>query len=98
MEKHIDKIVNVIKSTSPEKLQDIFAIKHWIQTTSINVLKFSVCGKAEEIVQEFSSKHSEIKKYVQKRLPTRLLILRHEAAFAYSMNAYLEEIDPSLNY
>ena len=60
--------------------------------------KFSVCEKAEEIVQEFCSKHSEIKKYFQKRLPKRLLILRHEAAFAYSMNAYLEEIDSSLNY
>ena len=60
--------------------------------------KFSVWERAEKIVQEFCSKHSKLKKYFQKRLPTGLLVSRHEAAFAYSMNVYLEEMDPSLNY
>ena len=49
-------------------------------------------------MQDFCSKHSKLKKYFQKRLPTRLLVSRHEAAFTYSMNAYLGEIDPSLNF
>ena len=55
-------------------------------------------GKAEKIVKEFCSKHSELKKYFQNRLPTKLLVSRHETGFPYSMNAYLEELDPSLNY
>ena len=54
--------------------------------------------KADKIVQEFRSKHSELKKHFQKRLPTRLLVSRNEATFAYSMNVYLEDMDPSLNY
>ena len=98
LEKHIDKIVNVVKSTRSRKApryicDEALDTDHFDQCT-----KFSVCKKAEEIVQEFCSKHSELKKYFQKRLPTRLLVSRHEVTFAYSINTYLEEIDPSLNY
>ena len=98
LEKHIDKIVNVVKNTRSRKARryicdEALDTDHFDQCT-----KFSVCEKAEKIVQEFCSKLSELKKYFQKRLPTRLLVSRHEAAFAYSMNAYLEEIDPSLNF
>ena len=86
------------KAQDSEKLQDIFVAKYWIQDNFDQCTKFSVCEKTEEIIKEFCSKHSELKKYFQKRLLTRLLVWRHEAAFAYSMNAYVEEIDPSPNY
>ena len=96
--KHIDKIVSVVKSTRSRKdpryiCDEALDTDHFDQYT-----KFSVCKKAEEIVQEFWIKHSERQEYFQKRLQTRLLVSRHEAAFAYSMNAYLEEMDPYLNY
>ena len=98
LKKYFDKIVNVVKSTRSRKdpkyiCDEALDTDHFDQCT-----KFRVCEKAEEIVQEFCSKHSELKKYFQKRLPTRLLVSRHEAALAYSINTYLEEIDPSLNY
>ena len=98
MEKCIDKIVNVVKSTRSRKApryicNEAFDTDHFDQCT-----KFSVCEKEKEIPQKFCSKHFELKKYFQKRLPTRLLVSRHEVALAYSINTYLEEIDPSLNY
>ena len=98
LEKHIDKIVNVVKNIRSRKAPTYICdgaldTDHFDQCT-----KFTICEKAEKIVQEFCSKHSELKKHFQKRLPTRLLVSRHEAAFAYSMNVYLEEMDPSLNY
>ena len=97
LEKHIDKILNV-KNTRSRKApryicDEALDTDHFDQCT-----KFRVWEKAEKIVQEFCSKHSELKKYFQKRLLPRLLVSRHEAAFAYSMNVYLEEMDPSLNY
>ena len=77
LEKHIDKIVNVVKSTRSRKApryicDEALDADHFDQCT-----KFSVCEKAEEIVQDFCSKHSELKKHFQKRLPTRLKQLFH---------------------
>ena len=97
-EKHIDKIVNVVKSTRSRKApryicDEALDTDHWDHCT-----KFTVCEKTEEIVQEFCSKHSELKNYFQKRLPTRLPVSRHKVAFACCINIYLEEVDPSLNY
>ena len=97
-EKHIDKIVNVVKSARSRKApryicDQALDTDHWDQCT-----KFRVCEKTEEIVQEFCSKHSELKKYFQKRLPTRLPVSRHEVVFACCINIYLEEMDLSLNY
>ena len=98
LEKHIDKIVNVVKNTRSRKAPRYICDKalhtdHFDQCT-----KFSVCEEAEKIVQKFCSKQSELRKYFQKRLPTRILVWRHEATFSYSMNVYLEEMDSSLNY
>ena len=39
--------------------------KMWSKTEAPRCTKFSVCEKAEKIVQGFWSKHSELKKYVQ---------------------------------
>ena len=82
LEKHIDKIVNVVKNTRSRKApryicDEALDTDHFDQCT-----KFSVCEKAEKIVQEFCSKLSELKKYFQKRLPPRLLVSIHETAFA----------------
>ena len=64
-EKHIDKIVNVVKSTRYRKVpryicDEALDTDHFDQCT-----KFSACEKAEEIAQELCSKHSELKKYPQ---------------------------------
>ena len=98
LEKHIEKIVKVVKNTRSRKAprcicDEALDTDHFDQCT-----KFNVCEKAEKIEQEFCSKHSELKKFFQKRLPPRLLVSRYEAVFAYNMNVYLEEMDPSLNY
>ena len=97
LKKHIDKIVNVVKSTRSRKApryicHEALATDHFDQCTIL-----SVCEKAEKTVQEFCSKHSELKKYFQRRLPARLLVSRQEAGSAYSMNAYLEKMNSSLN-
>ena len=94
---NIDKIVNVVKSTRSRKApryicHEALATDHFDQCTIL-----SVCEKAEKTVQEFCSKQSELKKYFQRRLPARLLVSRQEAGSAYSMNAYLEKMNSSLN-
>ena len=88
----------MVKSTRSRKApryicDEALDTDHWDQCT-----KFSVCEKTEELVQEFCSKHSELKKYFQKRLPTRLPVSKHEVVFTCCINIYLEEMDPSLNY
>ena len=76
------------KTQDPEKLEDISAMKHWIQTTSINVLNSAYAKRRRKLYKNFARNTRNL----------RLLVSRHEAAFAYSMNVYLEEMDPSLNY
>ena len=82
-----------ILKSSKMYLQKGLDTDHFNQCT-----EFSVSKKADEIVQEFCSEHPELKKYFQKRLLKRLLVSRQETAFAHTINAYLEEMDPSLNY
>ena len=53
LEKHIDKIVNVVKNTRPRKApkyicDEALDTDHFNQCT-----KFSLCEKAEKIIQEF---------------------------------------------
>ena len=61
------------KAHHPEKLQDTFAMKHWIQTTSINVLNSSYAKRRRKLYQGFAVNTLNLKKYFQKRLPTILL-------------------------
>ena len=42
------------KAHHPEKLQDTFAIKHWIQTTSVNVPNSSYMKRRRKLYQGFA--------------------------------------------
>ena len=98
MEKHIDKIVDVVKSTRSRKApryicDEVLDTNLFDQCTKFSVCKKVKCEKAKGIVQGFCSKLSK-----QKRLVARLHLSTHEVAFAFCMNAYLQEMDPFLNY
>ena len=54
LEKHIGKNLNVVKTQDPEKLQDISAMKHWIQTTSINVLNSAYAKRRRKLYKNFA--------------------------------------------